>query len=127
MIVEHSVDANTGEITTVDVDLDTGIAVTAIDGVAVETGPYDSGQLEAERTADREQKQLDRLQGKFDQLKASTLPDSTRLTVADYRQNLGPADLREMATLVNDLRADVIDLRSMVLDLTRIVRGMAAE
>ena len=100
---------------------------TVIDSNGSTTSTLSDEELNNYRQETREQAQLDRLQTKFDQLKASTLPDSTRLTVADYRQNVGPVDLRAMATLVNDLRADVIDLRSMVLDLTRLVVGMAAE
>ena len=119
-------DGNGNVLRTTEYDIDAG-TVTVTDGAGTAVTNIPPAELESLRAADREQKQLDRLQGKFDQLKASTLPDSTRLTVADYRQNLGPADLRAMATLVNDLRADVIDLRSMVLDLTRLVRGMAAE
>lgn len=88
--------------------------------------PIPADTLERLRADEREQKQLDRLDGKFEELKTSTITDTTRLTVANYGP-VSQTDLRDMARLVNDLRAVVIDQRSMILDLTRLVRNMAAE
>ena len=115
MRLETRTDPTTGDVTTFDVDLTTGEAVEQVNGVTTATGAYDPTLLEGLRAQEREQKQLDRLQTKFDEVKAAP-----RLTVADYRQDAGPVDMREAVRMINDLR-------SMVLDLTRIVRGLAAE
>ena len=112
VIVEQ--DGKGNVLRTTELDLDAGTA-TITDGGQVTVAPIEPTELESLRATDREQRQLDRLQTKFDEVKAAP-----RLTVADYRQDAGPVDMREAIRMINDLR-------SMVLDLTRLVRGMAAE
>jgi hypothetical protein len=95
-------------------DLVTG-KVSIVEGGKTTTVDAPADLLEAARAEDREQRQLDRLDAAF-----TALRDGTRLTPATYRQATAPADLRPLVNEVNALRA-------IVLDLTRLVRNMAAE
>ena len=103
-----------GTVRTTDVDLEAGTVTISEAGKAT-TLPIPASELAMLRAADREQRQLDRLDANF-----RAMRDSTRLTPATYRQNTGAADLRPLVQEVNALRA-------IVLDLARLVRGMAAD
>lgn len=128
MMNRHEYDSSGNLVYRAVADIDAGtVVITEADG-STRTEPIPAGALAQARAEQREQNQLTRLDGNFDDLRANTaMQDAERLVVADYRQNETPADLRAMARLVNDQRATIIDLRAMVLDLTRLVRGIAAE
>lgn len=104
--VKTRIDLATGDTTTLDVDLVTGEAVEQVNGQTIAAGPYDPVELEALRADDRERRQEQRLQTNFQQLRQT--PPAASLTNAE-------------------LRDEVDLLRAMLLDLTRVVRGIAAE
>lgn len=109
--------------TVYEVDTDTGLLT--IDGATM--GEVQPGLLSELREADREQRQLERLDSNLQALKADTaLQEAGRLTVSDFGP-VSTTDLRQMALLVNQLRQQNLLMRRMILDTVRLVRGMAAE
>lgn len=112
--------------TTRTIDIDAGTVAIEEDGTTT-TEPLDPDTLADLRQQQREQRQLERLEARFRALKDdTTLRDTDRLTVSDYGP-VATTDLRPLVRLVNTQRATILDLRAMVLDLTRLVRGIAAD